>query len=253
MKLGIYQCIAAGRSQDARIAVLDQHMQGHDLDLLVCPELFASGYHVGADVERLAEAPDGPFAQQMAMLARRHGCAICYGYPERAGDDIYNSAVLLDADGTLLANHRKQLPSPGSFEVDAFARGDSVTFADLNGWRLAIVICYEVEFPENLRRAARGGAELVLVPTALGADWGVVAEKVIAARAYENGIYVAYADHAGEEGGHGYYGGSRIAAPDGSELALAAQNEALIVAEIDQDSVQRMQARLPFLADSARL
>lgn len=253
MRLGIYQCIAEGRSQEERIAVLERRLDGQDLDLLVCPELFASGYHVSADIERPAEPPEGPFGQQMAALARRHGCAVCYGYPERAGDVIYNSAALLDANGHLLANHRKRLPSPGSFEVEAFACGDSVTFADALGWRLAMIICYEVEFPESLRQAARGGAQLVLVPTALGADWGVVAEKVVAARAYENGIYVAYADHAGEEGGQGYYGGSRIAAPDGSEPVMAGEEEVLIKAELDQAMAERMQSRLPFLRDARRL
>lgn len=249
MRLGIYQCVAAGRAPEERLAVLEKHLDGASLDLLVCPELFLSGYNVGDDIDRLAEPPDGPFGRKMAGLAQRHGCAIAYGYPERGADRIYNSAALYDAGGTLLATHRKQLPSPGSFEEEAFGRGDRITFADLGDWRLAIIICYEVEFPEIVRVAAQGGAQLVLVPTALGADWGVVAEKIVPARAFENGIYLAYADHAGVENGAAYFGGSRIVAPDGSEVAVAGQDEVLITAEINRNKVRALQARLPYLRD----
>ena len=255
MKLGIYQCVAAGRSTAERLQVLEAHLSrdGQGLDLLVCPELFLSGYNVGADIDRLAEPPDGPFGRAMAALAVKYGTAIAFGYPERAAEGIYNSAALYDASGTLLATHRKRLPSPGSFEEDAFLRGDAVTFADLGDWRVAMVICYEVEFPESLRQAARGGAQLVLVPTALGADWGVVAEKTVPARAFENGIWLAYADHAGAENGARYFGGSRIASPTGGEPAVAGQDEVLIRAEIDLDSVTAAQSRLPYLRDSLAL
>ncbi|MEO3414507.1 carbon-nitrogen hydrolase family protein [Roseovarius sp. CAU 1744] len=253
MKLGIYQCIAAGRSPEARLAVLEQHLEGQELDLLVCPELFLSGYNVGRDIDRLAEPPDGPFGRKMAALAQKYRCAIAYGYPERADTGLYNSAALYDSGGLLLATHRKQLPSPGSFEEQAFGRGDGVTFADIRGWRVAMIICYEVEFPETVRQAAQGGADLVLVPTALGADWGVVAQKILPARAFENGVWLAYADHAGAENGARYYGGSRIVAPDGAAAAVAGQDEVLIIAEIDRDKVRMMQARLPYLRDCGML
>lgn len=255
MELGIYQCVAAGRSPEERLAVLETHMlrDGQGLDLLICPELFLSGYNVGDDIERLAEPRDGPFGRAIAALAKDYGTAIAYGYPERTEAGIYNSAALYDASGGLLASHRKRVPSPGSFEETAFLRGDSVTFANLGDWRVAMMICYEVEFPESLRQAARGGAELVIVPTALGRDWGVVAEKVVPARAYENGIWVAYADHAGEEKGALYFGGSRIVGPHGNETAVAGQDEVLIRARITRTQVMTAQTRLPFLRDCQSL
>ena len=253
MKLGVYQCIAAGRSPAERLKILEEHLDGQELDLLVCPELFMSGYNVGTEIKRLAEVADGTFGRKMAALAQRHGCAIAYGYPEQADGKIYNSAALYDAGGALLANHRKQLPSPGSFEETAFARGDTLTFADLGTWRVAIIICYEVEFPEILRQAALGGAHLVLVPTALGADWGMVAETIVPARAFENGIYLTYADHAGDENGAAYFGGSRIVAPDGAVIAVADQDEVLISADISLDKVHAMQKRLPYLRDCKEL
>jgi predicted amidohydrolase len=254
MKLGVYQCRCEGLGPDERLAVLDRRIAGQNLDLVLCPELFATGYNPTLDFHALAQPSDGPFAQGMADLARQHGTAIAYGYPERAGDTLYNSAVLLDASGVLIANHRKRLASPQSFEVMTFAKGASVTFADLGGLRIAIIICYEVEFPESLRQAAQGGAHLVLVPTALGADWGIVAEKVVPTRAFENGAWIAYADHVGEEGGLAFFGGSRIVAPDGQDMAVAGPGqEGLITTEVDVERVTAAQARLPFLVNCKEL
>ncbi len=253
MRLGVYQCPADGGSAEQRVAGLRRRMAGQDLDLVLCPELFATGYDPAADYDALAEAPDGPFGQRMAELARMTGVAVAYGYPERGEDGVYNSAALIGTDGALLANHRKRLQSPQSFEERAFLNGPEVTVADVAGLRVAMIICYEVEFPESLRQAARGGAQLVLVPTALGAAWGVVAEKVVPTRAFENGVWLAYADHAGALGDTGFYGGSRIVAPDGEETAAPVGKESFVIAEVDAGRVRAAQARLPYLRDCLKL
>lgn len=75
--------------------------------LLVCPEMFLTGYAIGDDVPRLAEAADGPAAQAVARIAARHRIAVHYGYPERDGDTLYNAAQLIGPNGTPLANYRK--------------------------------------------------------------------------------------------------------------------------------------------------
>ena len=253
MRVGIYQCKAGTVATEDRLRDLETRLRGQALDLLVCPELFLSGYTPGPALHDLAEPQDGPFGRAVAGLAVQSGTAIAYGYPEQAEGQLFNAAALYDGQGTLIANHRKRLPSPGSFEETAFGRGDAITFADLNGWRLAMIICYEVEFPEILRSAAQGGAQLVIVPTALGADWGVVAEHVVPTRAYENGVWIAYADQVGEADGLAFYGGSRIVGPDGNAHAVAGRKETLITATMQIDEVNRMRARIPFLRDCAEL
>ncbi len=249
MRVGAYQC-AAGR-MDAQTRLKHLRARAAGLDLLVCPELFLSGYT--PDAAKLAEPQGGPFGQAVASIARDAGTAIAYGYPEKDGECVYNAAALYDAEGRLLANHRKTIMSPGSFEHAAFACGTGLTFADLGGWRVAMIICYEVEFPEILRCAAQQGAALIIVPTALGADWGVVAERVVPTRAFENGVWIIYADHAGDADGLRFCGGSTIAGPDGTRHAAATGRPALITAEIDRASVARLQARLPYLKDCKEL
>lgn len=221
-------------------------------DLLICPELFLSGYDIGVLVRERAEPFNGPGARRAAGLAAQHGVALVYGYPERDGKRLFNSALCLGKDGELLANHRKRR-LPNEFERTYFERGETATSFLLDGWRIAIVICYEVEFPEAVRRAALDSAALIVTPTALVEDWGVVAHRVIPTRAFENCIYVAYANYAGREGNSRYLGASVVAGPRGDDCARATAGEELIVGELDPKAIGRARERLPFLRDHVGL
>lgn len=252
MRLGIYQCDAGGLSGKARLRALELRLAEREVDLMVCPELFASGY-MGVDHEALAEPAEGPFFEAVAEMAKRHGTAVCYGYPEAADGRVYNAARLIGPDGDALANHRKRLASPGSFEEETFVNGDAPTLVAFGGLSVAIIICYEVELPESLRAAALAGAEVALVPTALVDQWGIVAEKLVPTRAFENGLWLAYANHAGEENGARYLGGSRIVAPDGVEEAVAGKGETVIAAKVDAARVIKARERLPYLRDAVKM
>ncbi len=258
VRIGIFQCAAGGLSLDARLERLRDAVAGAQtgadggLDLVLCPELFASGYNVADELASRAEPATGAIFARFAELARALDIAIVYGYPEQGDGCIHNAAAFVSAEGELLANHRKQLNSPGSFEEACFAPGEHTTMLSWRGLRIAILICYEVEFPEAVRCAAVAGAKLVLVPTALTDRWGVVAEQVVPARAFENGVWLAYANHAGHENGLDYLGGSKIVAPDASIEAAAGPDEALIGATIDPGRVEAAQRRLPYLRDYRR-
>ena len=222
------------------------------IDLLVLPELFQCGYNIGEGLSDAAQTPDGPFAKAVADMSHRHGLAILYGYAERQGNQLFNSAICFDAAGQVVGHHRKLLLPPG-FEGDHFAPGAECTLFDLNGVSVAILVCYDVEFPENLRHVAQQGAELVAVPTALGAQWGIVADKLVPTRAFENGVYIAYANHCGTEHGLTYYGGSCIAAPDGSDAARAGGDPGTIHAIVRTGAVVQAQSRLPYHKDRLNL
>lgn len=257
MKVGVFQ--AAGEvSPRGRLDVLEQKLIADNLDIVVCPELFMTGYHIGKNHRDLAEERSGSFAHAVAALARQTGTAVVYGYPERDGDRIYNSAQLIGPDGDSLSNHRKQLPAPDSFEEATFVDGPSPTFVNYRDVKLAIAICYEIEFPETVRHAALRGAQLLLAPTALAEEWSRIPERVIPARAFENGVWIAYANYAGlaiAASGEKkiFAGGSRIVAPDGRDHAVAKSADELIVADIDPRQVDAMHRRLPYLRDIPRL
>lgn len=254
LDVAVFQ-IDAARPMSARLDALDAALTGADtqsLDLVVCPELFSTGYGLDpAEIRAVAEAVDGPYLQAVAEIARRRGVAIHVGFAERHCDAYYNASVTVDAAGAVLAHYRKRLLPPG-YEASVFTSGNGGAGFDLGGLLVQSLVCYEVEFPECVRAAAMGGAAVLLVPTALRDIWPFVAEKMVPVRAFENGVYIVYANYAGSDGTFDYLGGSRIVAPDGSLLAEAGAEEALIRARLDRARIDSARTTLPYLADVDR-
>ncbi|MEV6081136.1 carbon-nitrogen hydrolase family protein [Streptomyces sp. NPDC052069] len=217
--------------------------------LLTGPEMFLTGYAIGDAVPRLAEPADGPGAQAVADIARRHGLAVLYGYPERAGELIFNAAQLIGPDGTPLANYRKTHLF-GGFEQEWFTPGErTVVQAELDGVRVGLLICYDVEFPENVRAHALAGTDLLLVPTAQMHPFQFVAESVVPVRAFESQMYVAYVNRTGPEGEFEFVGLSCLAGPDGTVRARAGRGEELLVSDVDPAFLNASRAANPYLHD----
>ena len=217
-------------------------------DLIIFPELFLSGYNIGKTVQELAEAADGPACQKAARIARELNIAILYGYPERFNSDVYNSALLIDRDGNTRANYRKT-HLYGSYEKSCFKPGDSLLIVELADWKIGILICYDVEFPEAVRALVAAGADLIAVPTALMEDYCQVAEHVVPTRAYESEIFVAYVNRCGIEVDTIYCGRSCLAGPDGRDILRAGKSENLLIADIDKASIAVTRKINPVLRD----
>ncbi|MFD8213422.1 carbon-nitrogen hydrolase family protein [Streptomyces sp. NPDC059697] len=217
--------------------------------LVAAPEMFLTGYAIGDDIARLADPADGACADAIAEIATRHGVAVVYGYPEREGETVYNSAQLISADGTRLANYRKTHLF-GCFERDHFTPGEqSVVQAELNGLRVGLMICYDVEFPENVRAHALAGTDLLVVPTAQMHPFQFVAESVVPVRAFENQMYVAYVNRVGPEGEFEFVGLSTLAGPDGIARTRAGRGEELVLADADPDFLAASREANPYLKD----
>ncbi|MFD4256680.1 carbon-nitrogen hydrolase family protein [Streptomyces sp. NPDC058534] len=217
--------------------------------LLVTSELFLTGYAIGDDIGVLAEPADGDSADAVAETAGRHGLAIAYGYPEREGERVFNSVQLISADGTRLANYRKTHLF-GCFERDHFTPGEQpVVQARLDGVTVGLMICYDVEFPENVRAHALAGTDLLLVPTAQMHPFQFVAESVVPVRAFENQMYVAYVNRAGQEGEFEFVGLSTLAGPDGTARARAGRTEELVLGDVDPAFLAASREHNPYLRD----
>ena len=112
MRIAIYQCEPRPAQVDRnleRLARIAKHASTEGVDLLVCPEMYLTGYNIGIDaVRELAATSDGTSAHAVAEMTRENSVAIVYGYPERGSEDaVFNSAQLINAEGTPLANYRK--------------------------------------------------------------------------------------------------------------------------------------------------
>jgi predicted amidohydrolase len=191
----------------------------------------------------------GSSAERVARIAARLELAIGYGYPERDGDDVYNAALLIDANGQTLLNYRKSHLF-GAAEKTSFRAGERLdAVATLNGWTVGLLICYDVEFTEATRLLALAGADLVLVPTALMTPYDSLPGVLIPARAYENQLYLAYANYCGSEDDLDYCGNSVIVSPTGERLASAEKDETLLLADISATELVASRKLNTYLAD----
>ena len=172
-------------------------------ELLIVPEMFLTGYAIGAaEVARLAEPLGGATLSAVAEIAKSSALAIILGFPEASEGRVFNAAVAFDNQGQLLTCYRKTHLF-GDLDKDQFAPSSApAALFEIGGFKVGMLICYDVEFPENTRMLALLGADLVVVPTALMQPFEVVARILVPARAYENQVYVAYVDRCGFEAAH---------------------------------------------------
>lgn len=252
MRTALLQSSGRPGSVDGNLKVLDEvagRAAAAGAGLLAAPEMFLTGYAIGDDIARLAEPADGDSADAVAEIASRHGLAIAYGYPERSGAAVFNSAQLISATGDRLAGYRKTHLF-GCFERDHFTPGEQpVVQAELGGLTVGLMICYDVEFPENVRAHALAGTDLLVVPTAQMHPFQFVAESMIPVRAFENQMYVAYVNRVGQEGEFDFVGLSTLAGPDGVARARAGRGEELVFADADPAFLAASREANPYLTD----
>ncbi len=234
--LSIYQAAAVFGDKQANLERLRRVCASAALAgsrLIVCPELFLTGYNLKDRAGELAEPVDGPLVLGVREIARDAGIAIVVGFPERDGGEVYNSAMIVGEDGEIAALYRK-IHLFGDEEARQFRPGAGLQVAHLPIGRVGLAICYDIEFPEVARTLARAGAELIVVPTANMMPFVEVPTTLVRARALENGVAVAYANHCGREGELVYAGLSAIVGADGRDLARAGtDNEALMTVSLD--------------------
>ncbi|MDR7095383.1 carbon-nitrogen hydrolase family protein [Hydrogenophaga laconesensis] len=246
LDLALWQCPYAERAAEA-LVLLDAtaaQARAQGAALLVCPEMSLTGYQIGAaGVAALAEPADGPMAQAVAAIAHRHGIAIVYGYPEhRPGGQPYNAAQCIAANGERIANYRKTHLF-GDIDRSQFSPGPQAPAVfEWSGWRLGLLICYDIEFPEPARGLALQGADAILVPTANMVQFDEVQRVLLPARALENRICLAYANACGREGATTYGGLSTVCGPRGEFLGQAERGEALLFATLSRPALDSARA-----------
>jgi nitrilase len=254
MKLALWQTQGFPADPAANLAALEQSARAASAAgaaLLLCPECWLGGYNIGDAVASLAEAADGESARRVAAIAREQQLAIAYGYAERApaGAGIFNSVQVIGPEGTVLAHYRKTHLF-GAAERAAYRPGSRFAAPfEFGGFRIGLLICYDVEFPEAVRCLALAGADVMLIPTALTDEYGTVPALLVPARAVENQVYVAYCNHAGIEHGMRFLGRSCLIAPDGQPVIAAGTGEALIVGEISARAQLEIAKIYPYRAD----
>jgi predicted amidohydrolase len=209
--------------------------------VIVLPELTPSGYVFAspAEARAAAEPADGPTVTGWAAAAAALGVVIIGGFDELGADGgLYNSAVLADPGGVRAVYRKAHL---WDAESDFFTPGTAPPpVVDTAFGAIGMMICYDAEFPEWVRRPALAGADLLAVPTNWPAEPVPPGERPnvvlnVQAAAFANRMFVAAACRVGAERGVSWFGGSLIAGPDGYPLAGPAgpADPGLVVADCD--------------------
>jgi predicted amidohydrolase len=213
--------LAANRELTER-AVASAVNQG--ASIVVLPELVSSGYVFASQAEAraCAEAADGETVTRWARLAERHQVVIVGGFCETAGGELYNSAALAGPGGLRRVYRKAHL---WDAERLWFTPGSAVPpVADTPFGRVAVMICYDLEFPEWVRLPALDGAQLLCAPVNWPAAPRPAGERAaevtrVQADAGVNRMFIAACDRDGLERGVNWVAGSVIVDPDGYPLA----------------------------------
>ncbi len=218
----------------------------------------------------LAEPIPGASTERLGRLAAATQTVIVGSVFERRSAGVYhNTAVVLDADGTLAGRYRKMhIPDdPGYFEKYYFTPGDlGFEPVDTAVGRLGVLVCWDQWYPEAARLMALRGAEMLLYPTAIGWDPGddeiergrqleawLVSQR---AHAVANGLPLLACNRIGYEAsaqpgapGIEFWGNSFVCGPQGEYLAYGGQREQIVVAEVDLARSETVRRAWPFLRD----
>jgi len=231
------------------------------VQILCLQEIFNGPYFCPSQDPRwyaAAESIPGPTTNRLAELARKHQMVIVASLYEEAMRGVYyNTAAVIDADGTYLGKYRKQhIPQTAGFwEKYFFKPGDGgYPVFDTRYARVGVYICYDRHFPEGARCLGLNGAEIVFNPSATVAGLSQYLWKLEQpAHAVANGYFVGAINRVGTEAPWNigkFYGSSYFVGPRGKFLAEASEDDdELVIADLDLSQIDEVRKTWQFYRD----
>ncbi|MDX2287119.1 MAG: amidohydrolase [Bacteroidia bacterium] len=236
----------------ARIQSMIEAQPGQ-ADLIVLPEMFTTGFSMRA--KALAEPMEGETVRWMERMADRHQALICGSLIIAEDRRYYNRMVMAAPQEGVLAEYDKRHLFPLAGEHQHYARGESMTWAEYKGWRMAPMICYDLRFPVWSRNTITDSDTLRYDLLLYVANWPAARiqhwEILLRARAIENQAFVIGVNRVGTDGaGLSYPGASVILDPQGQVLAEGGASESVLSAVLDPAQLQSYRKQFPFWQDT---
>jgi omega-amidase len=245
--------VVAGQPQVnlARVQMGVQQAAEAAADLVVLPELWASGYDLAHAAQHADVLGTGLFAQ-MAALAQTYSLHLAGSLLERRGEGFFNTAVLYGPGGDLAGHYSKVHLFRLMDEHQYLQAGNAMPLFDLPWGRTALAICYDLRFPEIFRHYAQAGAALVVVP----AQWPVHRiehwRTLVRARAIENQTIVAACNRVGQDSDHDApFGGCSVICDAWGRVVVEGDGnrEALLTGRVDFATVAQARSLIPVFED----
>lgn len=265
------QCSTEPRDNMEKAVARIREAAARGAQLVCLPELFLTPYFCQThdiNLFNLAEPIPGPSTERLAVVAKECGAVVVASLFERRIEGVFhNTAVVIDADGSLMGVYRKMhIPhDPLFFEKYYFRPGDLgfKVFPTRYG-KVGTLVCWDQWFPEGARLTALKGAELLVYPTAIGwhprekADFGKAQheawETIQRSHAIANGVFVAAVNRVGFEpspgGGLEFWGASFVSDPFGQVIQRGSHDkEELLIVPCDRRRIEDVRRNWPFLRD----
>jgi beta-ureidopropionase len=260
VRLALLQMNCSGARQQnlARAEKMIREAAAKNAQILLLPEVFHELFFItdlNAKYFEMAEPIPGPITEAMQKLARELGVVIVAPIYERVDRSVYyNSAAIIDADGSLLGVYRKNhIPLNTIFYEKLYFKPGNLGYPvfDTRYGKVGLLICHDRHYPEGARALALNGAEIVLIPSATP-DKSLsrkVWEKELCAHAIFNEYFVAGLNRTGQEGNYFYYGHSVAFDPTGEMLAQAGTDEEVLIVDCDLDMITQRRRAWQFYRD----
>jgi omega-amidase len=217
-------------------------------ELIVFPEMSDTGYSTPV-IKKVATRWDEGAVPELKKMAKESAIAIICGVSERANDSIYNSQVMVDKKGEIVATYRKShLFSLAPIEEQkCFSPGDQLIDFAQDRFHFGLSICYDLRFPELYRALACDHGVNVFVNSSAWPFPRIEHLRTLTvARAIENQSYIILSNRVGRDEGVPFCGSSAIVDPYGVVIAAASTDrEELVKGELSQDVIDSVRKRMP--------
>lgn len=248
------QVVCQLHDKDANFKTMREVVRDTKGDVVIFPELNLTGYMPRDDLFKVAEPMNGPTIKKVARLARESRKDIVFGMAiedDRAHGHLFNSALVATGRGEVFRYDKMYLPNFGPFEERVFfSHGRSAAVAPGMHADIGLTVCYDIFFPELAKLEALMGAQVLVNLSASPTTSRPSFDKVLPARAVENGLFVAFVNMVGVHGGLVFSGGSQVFDPRGDLLAKAADlKEEVVEASIDLHDISVSRRLRPLARD----
>ena len=247
LKISLIQYDVIWEDAKANHDYLDNLLESHETDLILLPEMFASGFSM--TVNKIGEKPFGPSFEWMQKKAKELNCAVAGSISTLENDKYFNRFYFVTPTSSIFIYDKKHLFSYGK-EATVYSAGDKIVTIDYKGWQIRPIVCYDLRFPVWIRNTEENPYDLLLC----NASWPKARREawisLLKARAIENMAYVAGVNRTGVDGYNlEYKGDSHLFDTLGEDLEMINSHPEILQFEIDKEKQDKTRQHFNFLND----